>query len=291
VCSVRPIFPHEGSRPLEPGCGRLCGIARCIVVPVYREQPEPFEVVSLTQLAWRLGEHPIELIAPAGLDLSPYQRLLGERRHHYFDPSFFTARADSRASYSALMVSDVFYGRFVQYEHVLVHQTDAFVFEDQLERWATRDFDYIGSPHWADWGARKDLGMIGVGNGGFSLRRVEPALRVLKDGRRFRNRIQLAIPRSHARALRRARNGALVEDYYWGHFSPIRVASIPEAIAFAFEMGLEQMADDYRDLIPFGCHAVWNLDYIADYRRGKPQHREPEYERVLYSILERSGNA
>lgn len=263
----------------------------CVVVPVYRPRLESHEVVSLTQLAAKLGQHPIEVVAPTGLDLRPYRKLLGECRVHYFDARFFQARANSRASYSALMVSDGLYSRFEHYEHILIHQTDAFVFEDQLDQWANRNFDFIGSPHWAKWGARKDLGMIGVGNGGFSLRRVEPFIRILRDSRRLTRRLEVVKPRSHARALRRARKGELVEDYYWGHFAPIEVATIRDAIAFAFEMGLERMADDYRNVVPFGCHAIWNLNYIADYRQGRPRYREPEYERVLYEILERTGNA
>ena len=275
----------------------ICGMAdcrttmhACVVVPVYRPEPTAHELLSLTQLADKLGEHPIELVAPAGLDVGPYRRLVGERRSHSFNPRFFEARANSRASYSALMVSDGFYQHFKQYEHILIHQTDAFVFDDQLDQWSGRDFDYIGSPHWAEWGARKDLGMTGVGNGGFSLRRVEAFVRTLRDGRRPSRRLKLLVPRSPARALRRAQNGELVEDYYWGHFAPINVATIRDAIAFAFEMGLERMAEHYRDLVPFGCHAVWNLEYIHAFRNGVVPNREPEYEAVLYSLLKRSGN-
>lgn len=263
----------------------------CVVVPVYRVRPEPTEVLSLTQLVNKLGRHPIELVAPAELDLAEYIRIVGDRRSHRFDRRFFAARAGGAASYSALVTNELFYGRFEdRYEHILIYQTDAFVFEDQLEHWVNRDFDFIGAPHWAGWGAEKTRGMIGVGNGGFSLRRVEQFMRVLRDRTRLRNRIQLVVRGSHARALRRARNGQLVEDYYWGHFAPIRVAPIREAVAFAFEMGLEFLADDYHDAVPFGCHAVWNLKFIANYWRGAPENRDPEYERVLYRILERSGN-
>ena len=258
----------------------------CVVVPVYRQRPEPHELLSLRQLAVKLGEHPIELIAPAGLELSSYLRLLGERDHHYFDPAYFAARE----AYGALMLDEAFYRRFARYEHVLIHQTDAFVFEDQLSCWTAREFDYVGSPHWAGWGERKELGMIGVGNGGFSLRRVEVFARVLRDGRGVRGRFP-PLPGSPAWRLRRARRGRIVEDIYWGYVAPIRVASVAEAIAFAFEMGLERLADDYRQLVPFGCHAVWNLNYIARYRSGRPENREPDYERVLYGILQRSGNA
>jgi Protein of unknown function (DUF5672) len=287
-----PIVKHHTTNSLNVASAARQQIGACVVVPVYREQLEPFEQVSLTQLAEKLGKHPIEFVAPAGLDLRPYRRFLGERRVHRFDPRFFAARADSRNSYSALMVSEAFYGRFEgRYEHLLIHQTDAFVFEDQLRLWVSRDLDFVGSPHWAGWGANKELGMIGVGNGGFSLRRVDAFMRVLRDRTRLRNRMQLAVRGSHARALRRARKGEMVEDYYWGHFAPIRVASIREAIPFAFEMGLELMEEDYREIVPFGCHAVWNINFIANYRRGCPENRDPPYEQVLYRILERSGNS
>jgi hypothetical protein len=261
----------------------------CVVVPVYRARPASHEVVSLTQLQAKLGQHSIEPVAPAALNLEHYRRLVGDRSANYFDDRYFEARADSRASYSALMVSDGFYRRFERYEYILIYQTDAFVFTDQLERWTKRQFD-IGSPHWAGWGARKDLGMVGVGNGGFSLRRVEAFAKVLGESRRPVNRMRVLKPRSPARALRRARKGELVEDYYWGYFAPIRVASIEDAIEFAFEMGLERMAAQYRNLVPFGCHAVWNLEYIDAIRNGVPPNREPEYEAVLRSLLERSNN-
>jgi hypothetical protein len=216
---------------------------------------------------------------------------LGDRKAHSFDARFFTTNANSKDSYSALMVTEDFYERFNdRYQHILIHQTDAFVFEDQLELWASRPFDFIGSPHWAEWGLAKERGLIGVGNGGFSLRRVESFMRVLRDSHRPGASIQLALPGSQARSLRRARKGQLVEDIYWGYYSPLRVASTTEAIAFAFEAGLEFLQDEYRNLIPFGCHAAWNLRYIGNYQRGIRLNRNPEYERVLYALLDRSGS-
>jgi hypothetical protein len=246
----------------------------CVVVPLHRVQPQASEVLSLKQLAVKLGNHHIEFAAPAGLDVAPYRAILGDRKDNRFHPKFFaTVRG-----YNQLVVRPEFYRPFAEsYEHILIHQADAFVFEDQLARWAAKDFDNIGAPHWAGWGAEKEKGMVGVGNGGLCLRRVEACIRALERSR-------------WRRSLRRARRGRLWEDIYWSYHAPIRVAPVDEAVKFAFEVGLEHLWETYQAITPFGCHGVWNLDYIANYRRGTPENREPEYERVLYSILERSGS-
>jgi hypothetical protein len=235
----------------------------------------------------RLGCHAVELVAPHGLDTAAYLKILGERRAVRFDSRFFGRRVGSPASYSALMVSELFYDQFAAYEHILIHQTDVFVFEDQLASWSQAAFDYVGPPHWKGWRATPEEGIQGVGNGGFSLRRTEAFRRALHDsaGRR-----RLAFVRPAGRALAHAQAGRLTEDLFWGYHAPIVVASIPEAIAFGFEMGLPLIDEYRRGVMPFGCHADWNMRLIANYWRGTPESRAPDYEGILYELLERSGN-
>jgi hypothetical protein len=259
----------------------------CIVVPVYRDRPEAWELLSLSQLARRLGHHYIVLLAPMGLSVGEYVKILGDREVCYFDPAFFRARDGGRYSYSALMVSEHFYGRFAAWEHILIHQTDAFVFDDQLEKWTESAFDYIGPPFVANRGGSKVI-VDGV-NGGFSLRRVEAFLRVLRQARRLSGISRLLVPHSNARSLRRARQGRMMEDIYWST-APIAVAPWPEAVKFAFESGLELLKNTYRDRIPFGCHRRWNLEYIEALQAGARPDQEPHYEAVLHGVLERSGN-
>jgi hypothetical protein len=276
-----PQVGHDRPSPVAVNAAQAC-----VVVPVYRDRPEPTEILSLTQLAARLGGHQVALVAPAGLDVSAYRAILGDPVCHYFDASFFR----SREHYNALMLSEPLYARFAGWEYVLIHQTDAFVFEDHLAEWCGRGLDYVAPPFWAQSGRRKDLGMVGVGNGGFSLRRVEACQQVLSRARRFPRRLRLLAPRSDARTLRRARRTGAPEDEWWGHHPRLAVATVDEALRFGFDTGLENLLDVYREVVPFGCHAVWNLLYIEGLRQGIWADRELRYQEVLHGILERSGN-
>src|SRR5438105_15742078 len=114
----------------------------CILVPVYRETPKVWELLSLENLASKLGHREIRLVAPEGLDTGPYLHLLGDRPVHFFDRRFFA----SRDSYNALMVHEPLYRAADGFEFMLIHQTDAFVIEDQLDYWVGRGFDFIGAP-------------------------------------------------------------------------------------------------------------------------------------------------
>lgn len=44
------------------------------------------------------------------------------------------------------MLSAEFYERFLAWDYILLCQTDAFVFRDELADWCARGYDYIGAP-------------------------------------------------------------------------------------------------------------------------------------------------
>jgi len=252
-------------------------------VPVYRERIDSLERLSLEQASRRLGGFPCVVLAPEGLDVHAYKDVLGDCEVRTLDPRWFR---DVR-SYNALMLNAAIYSRFADHEFILIYQTDAFAFSDQLAAWCAADLDYVGAPFWAEYGVRKDLGMVAVGNGGFSLRRVEAFLRVLTMPRWSRV----------SRQLRAARIHGWPEDYFWGERPELRVATIDEAVPFAFETGLEYLRDAYREKVPFGCHANWNLAYIDALRRGSwatpvpgMADRDGDYQHVLRNLLARSGN-
>ena len=72
------------------------------------------------------------------------------------------------------MLSSEFYRRFSKFEYILIYQLDAFVFKDQLNYWCKKGYDYIGAPWFEGFHLTKTgVNIIGVGNGGFSLRRVK----------------------------------------------------------------------------------------------------------------------
>ncbi|MCA9324585.1 hypothetical protein KDA23_00755 [Candidatus Saccharibacteria bacterium] len=177
--------------------------------------------------------------------------------------------------YNGLLMSKEFYRQFERYEYILIVQTDALVFADQLEEWCDRDYSYIGAP-WFEGHTRpkKPLSFAGVGNGGFSLRKVSDAIRVLESslfGAPENGRVRLGIEEKfrlsslilHCIALSSSPPFVTLEvneDIYWGAVAPLRhnwfvVPPAEAAVDFAFEVAPEYMFELNGERLPFGCHA------------------------------------
>lgn len=148
-----------------------------IVVPIYRVEKTIFENVSWKQLVVVLGCHEICLVAPMSLSSRKISEAFGNYRQEKFNDVFF----EGTRGYSSLCLSVEFYQRFIEYEYILIYQLDAFVFSDRLMEFVSLGYDYIGAPlfdrnpdsnYWRDYH---------VGNGGFSLRRIDNAIRLLNQ--------------------------------------------------------------------------------------------------------------
>jgi hypothetical protein len=233
-----------------------------VLLPVYRPQPTPDELVALRRCVAVLGRHPLVLVAPAGLDLAPYTRhgAFGEER---FDPAFFAGIA----SYNRLLLSAEFYARFQAHDYILVHQLDAFVFADRLDAWCAAGYDYVGAPwvgrslwrvalhvsrSWPPSRPRLRGLRDAVGNGGFSLRRVSSHLACLE------------------RFAAKARSWRINEDYFWSLYAPgrglpFRIPPTQAALGFAFETRPAACLARTRGALPFGCHG-WDRHDRAFWR-------------------------
>lgn len=168
-----------------------------VVIPLYTLRLSEIELVSLKQCFQVLGSHDIAIVKPYSLDISPLKQLIGGNatfRVEEFDNHYFAGRE----GYNRLMLSTTLYERFLDSKYILIHQTDVFVFKDELEQWCQRGYDYIGAP-WlpavgdvSGWNlpkrafymARRALGKFKsqyqainlkylVGNGGCSLRHTK----------------------------------------------------------------------------------------------------------------------
>jgi hypothetical protein len=243
-----------------------------IAVPVYRENLTPDEKISWRHLNHYLGHYDRFLVLPQGLDFShpPFREI-----------RFPRACFQSRRDYSRLLLSREFYEAFQEYEYLLIYQLDCLVLADRLRDWCAAGLDYIGAPLFA---SRTDplQGTPRVGNGGFSLRRVAGFLQVLKScrpdpspgawlkhawndlndrprGRRWLKKIKI---------WRESRKGGgwyaalytLNEDLFWSDRARLfdhrfRVASVPEALDFAFEAHPRHCFELNGAKLPFGCHA------------------------------------
>lgn len=150
---------------------------RCIIViPVYKPTLNEYEKISLEKcISVFGGKKEIALVSYPQLDLSVYNGFF--KRHQckytvaYFNRRFFT----SVKGYSSLLLRKAFYQSFVEYPFMLLYQLDAYVFEDNLDYWCAKPYDYIGAPFLSLFRNKADAPFApwGVGNGGLSLRRIE----------------------------------------------------------------------------------------------------------------------
>ena len=120
---------------------------------------------------------------PTGLDVSAYRRITPALEVDIVPSHWF---ANVRA-YNRLKILPFLYRRYSGYEYMLTCELDAFVFKDELEYWCEKGWDYIGAP-WFEGHDNAAPGShpIGVGNLGFSLRRISTILRVMRSWKTIR---------------------------------------------------------------------------------------------------------
>jgi hypothetical protein len=239
----------------------------CVVIPVYQSELSLYERVSFEQCRAVLGGHPLVVVAPEGLAI-PFAG--GDVTVLRFPESHFA----SLDTYNRLLLTDAFYAAFADFEYILIHQLDAFVFRDELVAWCATGYDYWGAP-WIvpvrgveEWKVRLKRRVVQrltrrwrsgvvhpltrafwVGNGGFSLRRVEAMRHALRTLPMIAN----------AYRVRPARERP--EDVFFGvetvmGFGPsvIRLPHWKQALRFAFEMFPQSAYQRNGGHLPFGCH-------------------------------------
>lgn len=257
-----------------------------IVIPAYKVEISGFEEISFRQVLRLFKKYPIYLAVPQGLELAAYDQIAEQEgqkiQYCFFDPGYFS----SVEGYNRLLVSTDFYKKFHNYDYILIHQLDAFVFEDQLEHWMEKGFDYVGAP-WLENFAESsgEDAFTGVGNGGLSLRKVKSALKVLNrfsylKGPRYLFSLYFNSEQSITlfrfwellKKLTIANNTHFLfndydknEDVFWGryanrNFSWFRVPSPREALQFSMEVQPKEMYKINDQQLPFGCHAWWKYD-------------------------------
>lgn len=256
----------------------------CIAIPVYKTVPDQYEKFSLEQCASVLYSHQIILFGPEELDCKEYLKIFSEAKFLKFNKNYFA----SQKTYNRLMLSLEFYEKLNDYEYILIYQPDAYVFKDELNDWCEKGYDYIGAPWFKNFNEEKIIleEPWGVGNGGFSLRKVQSFINILEADKMVKNENEilnnylnsgfknmlmkfpdtlLKLSGKGRKSKEFIRNFPVNEDYFWGHYAPkidagFKVASIDEAIKFAFECSPSKLFERNNKQLPFGCHAWWKYD-------------------------------
>src|SRR5262245_21541072 len=146
-----------------------------VLIIAYKDKLDWYEEIGLRQCFRVLGNHPISLVCPDGLNVDAHRRIAPKLRVDFIPPHW----QSSYKSFFRLKVLPFLYRRYARYEYILFHELDAFVFRDDLARWCASGWDYIGAPWFEGYNkAAADAKPLGAGNGGFCLRRTAAMLRV-----------------------------------------------------------------------------------------------------------------
>jgi uncharacterized protein DUF5672 len=250
-----------------------------VLIPLYKPSMTLVEEYSFENTLSVLSEHDIYVVCPP--ELGSYLSVLKKDKSSLFNVEYLPAKFfASIEGYNSLLMSLGFYRRFERYEYILVVQTDVLVFGDQLDQWCDRGFSYIGAP-WFHGLTRptRSLSFLGVGNGGFSLRRVSDCIKVLSssdcrppiNGKvtlRIGEILRLIPVVLHCLKLSTEIPFVRLdvnEDLFWGMVIPGRcddfvVPRPEEAVPFAFEAAPKYLFELNRGQLPFGCHAWERYD-------------------------------
>lgn len=211
-----------------------------VVIPFYRNELTITERVSLNQCRKVLGKYPICFVIPYSLKIDI--RIIYETDKVVSVPDEWMGSLDA---YNYMMLNVNFYRLFKKYKYILIYQLDAYVFSDRLLEFCLLEYDYIGAP-WIEGKfdvEHEENGVIYVGNGGFSLRRVDACVKVLTEycGKSINYN----------------------EDLFWGAQKSIKfqVAPVDIAIDFAFERPVGLLFEKNNYCLPFGCHAWMKYDF------------------------------
>jgi len=242
-----------------------------IAIPTQKSKLNSDDLLSLKHLEKYLYKYDKFFVIPNRV--KPKQLKVQGYSFVKFPNRFF----ESVNTYSELMLQKDFYEKFLDYEYILIYQLDALVFSDKLIKWYNLGYDYIAPPWFSPLisslsykrGSPKN-----VGNGGFSLRKVSSAIKVLdaveKDiTRSTKNRslrkfwfIKALISRkSHEVWLKApADNYPFAEDGFWAIEAPkyipdYKVAPFDKALKFGFERFPKKCFELNNKKLPFGCHA------------------------------------
>lgn len=247
-----------------------------VVIPVYKDKLSKDEQMSLCQCATIMKNKRICIVCPEGLNTDAYSVILSSNCNNWFTEYFPKPFFNGISGYNHLMLDSSFYKRFSNYEYILIYQLDAWVFSDELDYWCAQGYDYIGAP-WIKMNEKCELEFAGVGNGGFSLRRIQHFIDVLSYRGPVRDVKQLDLKPTLKNKLYRIfyaigyqntieyykNDDTLYEDIFLSIFlsnTKLR-ATMPDedtACLFSFEKSPSFLFSKTNKL-PFGCHA-WRIN-------------------------------
>lgn len=247
----------------------------CVVIPIYKVELSELEEKSIYNTIEKLSGLDIFFIASDTLELCNYKKFR-DVKVKFFPEHYFRDTIE----YSRLLLNYNFYKKFIQYEYILIVQTDVWILKslDCLMSFLEKGYDYWGAPWFSMQNIRPfefgnhfkrfekyllsdttgfgKITSIYVGNGGLSLRNVKKTIALLKEKSVY------------------AKHWYVNEDAFFGYHGKknrcgYKIAGIDDAKKFSLEQRAKKIMQEGN--IPFGVHA-WQkwypdlINIIQDYK-------------------------
>lgn len=239
----------------------------CVIIfPVYKAI-DKVEIAAFTQAIRMTQDYHHVFIAPQSMEFDSSFSSFGGIEVVRFNDDYFK----NIAGYNRLMLAKEFYRAFSDYEYMLIHQSDAYLFKPELDFWLKKGFDYIGAP-WIKPGKillidfyhqvlkfapfifpaharRRYIVRNNVGNGGLSLRKISSFIYVLE-----------CIPEEILNTYVMSEERDYNEDVFWSLeapmvYQPMNIPKWQESLFFSFETDPAWSYKKVGRQLPFGCHA------------------------------------
>lgn len=245
-----------------------------VVIIHHKPTLEWHEEVSLRQCKTILHKRDRYLVCPSNLSAKTHQSIDKDLRIVRVLPSCLS----TYHNFNVFKCSPNLYHFFSKYDWILFYELDCFVFEDKLDYFCDQQLDYVGAPWFVGFDkADPTSEVLGVGNGGFSLRRTTALTKTLahllgppsitsvtKQRIKHIARLPIAPPDSKTRQTIESKLtlASGQEDLFWSNVAPLinpgfRVASYNLAREFSFEANAQRLFTEIGRL-PFGCHK-WHV--------------------------------
>lgn len=256
-----------------------------VTIPIYKNSLADFELISLNQGLKTLGNYHIKFICYKDLDLSSYKTILSNYENLKYSFEYFPKKYFKNIKgYNELLLSINFYKTISEWDYLLIYQLDAYIFKDDIIDWCNKGYSYIGAPWFKETEFGYSQSFNGVGNGGFSLRKIEDQIKVLKSTKKIKtlsilkeevgwnNRnlkgkvsictslIKRLINKNNRFNYKFTTHYKYNEDYFFSNdaknrFDFYTTPNETEALRFAFEINPEFLYKLNNEKLPTGCHA------------------------------------
>lgn len=253
-----------------------------IVIPIYKSFLDISERISLTSLFKNIS-HPISenisifIMTYEGVCLDSIYDIVKiydvDLKVQYFPKQYFK----STASYSRLLKSYEFYRQFMEYEYMLIFQTDVYMVRDNINHFLDLGYDYIGAPVVADDSDWRNVPV--VGNGGCSLRHVSTFMDMTNPDGEFMKKYSSVLEKDNNSG------GGIYTDFEDIYFCQLvykyydfAKARLKDAMNFAFDRNPDLVMKMNHNVMPTFIHAIpmnyrlWSslikdmegLDFVAE---------------------------